>query len=105
MEREKERSSDEIEKDIRRSPWRQPEGTDGNRRRYPVKTMVTVPSGSPASPLDADIAQAAARIQSLRNAGDLRDARRLVLHLKPDGKRVGRIEVGSVRIYDVKDKR
>ncbi len=66
--------------------------------------MLKITPGSLDSSLDADIAQAAARIQSLRNAGHLRDARRLVLHLKPDGKRVGRIEVDSVRIYDVKVK-
>ena len=66
--------------------------------------MSTIAPGSPDSSLDADIARAAARIQRLRDAGHLRDARRLVLHLKPDGKRVGRIEVDSVRIYDVKDK-
>lgn len=64
---------------------------------------MTTALASPASSLDADIAHVAARIQNLRDAGRLRDARRLVLHLKPEGKRVGRIEVGSVRIYDVKE--
>ena len=66
--------------------------------------MLTIAPGSLNSSLDADIAQTAASIQRLRDAGHLRDARKLVLHLKPDGKRVGRIEVDSVRIYDVKDK-
>jgi hypothetical protein len=65
---------------------------------------LTTALGSPASSIDADIAQAAVRIQRLRDAGHLCDVRRLVLHLKPDGKRIGRIEVGSIRIYDVKDK-
>ncbi len=52
-------------------------------------------------PLDSDIAGAAARIQQLRDAGQLRDARRLILHLKPNSKRIGLVEVGSVRTYEV----
>ncbi len=104
LEKGEERKSDEMREDIRRPHWRQPERAGGSRRRHPVNATLTKAPGRPASSLDVDIAQAAVRIQSLRDAGHLCDVRRLVLHLKPDGKRIGRIEVGSVRIYDVKDK-
>ena len=47
-------------------------------------------------PLDSDIAGAAARIQQLRDREELSDVRTLILHLKPDDRRIGRIEVCRV---------
>lgn len=61
--------------------------------------METTPPGGPGR-LDEDVAAAAGLIQALREAGQLRDAQRLVLHLKPEGKRIGRIEVSSIRMYE-----
>ncbi len=62
--------------------------------------METTPPGGPGR-LDGDIAEAARLIQALREAGQLREAQRLVLHLKPEGKRIGRLEVSSLRMYEV----